>query len=206
MAVEQAVDPAVSRAKFDREIAAFRSLAAVYRARGIWLAETDFPTVVVGFVGTKLKPPPMAFAARLDFTNYDVHPPSVTIVHPVTGEAYALHELPTPFWRRVQPKFEVAGPDGRPTQVLGPMQMLQILQAHNPTHVPFLCLPGTREYHEHPAHTGDSWLLHRGRGEGTLAYIIEQLAKYGSEPLGGYAIKFQAEIVGFQPNPGVVPL
>jgi hypothetical protein len=35
------------------------------------------------------------------------------------------------------------------------------LDDHPFTHKPFLCLRGIREYHEHPQHSGDEWLLYR---------------------------------------------
>src|SRR5439155_19241848 len=36
-----------------------------------------------------------------------------------------------------------------------------LLDEHPTTHRPFLCLRGIREYHEHPQHSGDEWLLYR---------------------------------------------
>ena len=36
-----------------------------------------------------------------------------------------------------------------------------LLDDHPITHKPFLCLRGFREYHEHPQHSGDEWLLYR---------------------------------------------
>jgi len=36
-----------------------------------------------------------------------------------------------------------------------------LLDDHPTTHKPFLCVRGIREYHEHPQHSGDEWLLYR---------------------------------------------
>ena len=35
--------------------------------------------------------------------------------------------------------------------------------------------PGYVEYHDHPQHSGDSWLLHRRSGEGSLATICDRI-------------------------------
>jgi hypothetical protein len=191
--LEQAVDPAVSRAKFDREIASFRSLGAAYRNRGIWLLEAEFPTVLVGFLATKLTPAPVVFAARLDFANYDLVPPSVQIVHPLTGVPFRAHEAPQ-LVRRVPIQLPGALAAAN-TTIAVPFQIARLLQFHNPVDVPFLCLPGVREYHNHPAHTGDSWLLHRARGEGKLAHIVEQLAKYGAEVVQTFVVQVQTPAV-----------
>jgi hypothetical protein len=63
--------------------------------------------------------------------------------------------------------------------------------AHGPDEVPFVCLPGIREYHAHPAHSGDSWLLHRGQVEGTLNFILDVLHRYGAAPIRGFQIGMQ---------------
>jgi Predicted metal binding domain len=47
----------------------------------------------------------------------------------------------------------------------------------------FLCLPGTRAYHEHPAHSGDPWELHRKTGEGRLFALLETVWRYGAAPM-----------------------
>ena len=59
---------------------------------------------------------------------------------------------------------------------------------HDSEDVPFLCIPGVREYHEHPAHSGDSWLLHKGSGEGTLYFLLNTIYRYGVEPIPSYGI------------------
>jgi len=66
-----------------------------------------------------------------------------------------------------------------------------------PDEIPFLCLPGIREYHRIPRITGDSWLLHRGGAEGTLNWVLHQLWVYGVEPIDGYQMNIQVGIAGF---------
>jgi hypothetical protein len=72
-----------------------------------------------------------------------------------------------------------------------------------PDEIPFLCIPGVREYHQHPAHTGNSWLLHRGTGEGTLFFIVDQLWKYGVQGVASYNCQLAISINGFAPKLGI---
>jgi hypothetical protein len=185
---EQVVDPAVSRAKFDSEVAAYRALQEEYRRRGMFLIEAEFPKVFAIFASPKLIPAPIAFGIVLDFTNYDLWPPSVRLVHPFTKEPYKANELPTRLPRMMIPTLppELAAQG----VVAAPQAQDMVVDHGSPGEIPFLCLPGVREYHDHPAHTGDAWLLHRGRGEGTLHHILNVLFKYGVEPLQSYQIGF----------------
>lgn len=186
---ELLVDPAVSRVKFDRELDQLRGVASERRAQGWWLLDASFPDVLVAFVSPIVRPAPVLFGALINFANYDLWAPSVVIVDPFTNRPYLRRELAALgllFQRRIeQPAVEVPG--------LGMMQAnaaQDLLLSHSPDDVPFLCVPGVREYHNHPAHTGDSWLLHKGRGEGTLHFLLETISKYGAEPVRGYQLGF----------------
>ncbi len=196
--VEALIDPRVSKAKFDREVASYRQLEDDYLRRGWWLLKADFPQVFVVFAAPRLKPPTVIFGALLDFTNYDLWPPSVILVDPFTREPYLFKDLPSRFNRRAP-----GGPSPEMVQQLAaqgislPIPAQPIMVAHGPDQVPFLCLAGIREYHEHPAHSGDSWLLHRGQGEGTLHFILEQLYRYGVAPLTSFQIVLEPKIIGF---------
>lgn len=186
----QVVDPAVSRTKFDREVAEYRQLEATYRRRGWWLMEAEFPIVVVAFIATQLRPAPVVCAVRINFANYDVEPPSVQLIDPFTQQPYRASELPTVLLRRQTVQVQ-----GMP----GGAQMLSavpLMQAHQPTDIPFLCIPGVREYHAHPAHTGDGWLLHRGQGAGKLFPILNTIYQYGVQPITEYGVGLR--VVGFQ--------
>lgn len=190
----QFVDEAVSRRKFDREIAQYRQLEGTYRRRGWFLVEADFPTVLVLFTALKLRPQTLVCAVRLDFTNYDLVPPSVTFVDPGTGEALPLKSLTFQMLR-------LSGVENATQETITAMAQQQrlavqpLLQAHNPDDVPFLCLPGVREYHDHPAHTGDSWLLHRRSGEGSLHFILEHVWASAINPI--QALNYQIQQIAF---------
>ena len=76
------------------------------------------------------------------------------------------------------------------------VQEQPLMQAY-PDGIPFLCIAGVREYHEHPAHSGDVWELHRPVGAGRLVRILEVIDTYGIRPLKGYNINLTPQIAGF---------
>jgi Predicted metal binding domain len=202
--VSQVVDPGVSRAKFDREVATYRDLEATYRKRGWLLLEAKFPEVFVAFAATKLRPAPIVAAVILDFTDYDLQPPSVRFVDPFTREKLLFSNVGFQMLRR--PQMPGVPPEMIATMIQqGAIQLSSLLQANRLDDYPFLCLPGIREYHDNPAHTGDSWLLHRGSGEGSLAFILEKIWTYGSDPLSTYNIQVQAQVHGIVPNLQGIP-
>ena len=95
MSEPQFADPAVSRRKFDREIAEFRSHADEYRRRGWLLAEAEFPHALVILATAKTQPISILCGVWFDYSNYDAAPPSVRLVHPLTREPYKWSEVPT---------------------------------------------------------------------------------------------------------------
>jgi hypothetical protein len=195
------VDPAVSRAKFDREIRAFRRLAADYRKRGWFLADASFPTALVVMAAPQLKPPAVVAGVLFDYTDYDLRPPSVRLVDPFSAEPYRAKDLPVQLFRQVEDgnfRVEIAGPVGAPTPKL--MARQPLMQSYSPDEIPFLCLAGVREYHDHPGHSGDSWELHRPSGAGRLVRLIEVIDRYGVRPLSGYNLALEPKIVGFVQN------
>jgi hypothetical protein len=168
----QVVDPQVSRDKYAVEIMLFRQNYSHYRTRGILLLEEAFPNVRLAFCSVKVRPYPVLFAVCINFTNYDLDPPSVSFIDAFSYSPILITQLPHQFPRKI-------------SQIQNQLnlQPLVIAQADN---IPFFCIPGVREYHHHPAHTGDSWLLHRGiAGEGTLGFLIEKLHQYGVSAVNG---------------------
>jgi Predicted metal binding domain len=192
----QVTDPRVSRAKFEREIREFRRLAGIYRERGWFLAEATFPVVVAVLAAHQVKPSSLVLGVRFDYADYDFRPPSVQIVDPFTAVPYATRDLPTNLPRAVPgAPVQIAGvPEGFPvTRVAQPL-----LQSYGPEEVPFLCIPGVREYHDHPGHSGDAWELHRRSGAGRLVRLLEVIDRYGTAPITGYNVQLQVKITGFQ--------
>jgi len=185
---QQYVDPEVSRKKFDRELADYRRLERDYQRRGWFLAESTFPTVLVVLAAAHLSPPPVVTGVLFDYTNYDARPPSVRLVNPFTREPYRASQLPTPLNRRVEQPLPGA-PDG--------MQMVAVqslMQAYTQEDIPFLCLAGVREYHDHPGHSGDPWELHRPNGAGALVRLLDVVHTYGVAPMAGWSVNFNPQV------------
>jgi hypothetical protein len=207
MAAEQFVEPKVSRLKFEREIREYRRSEGEYRKRGWLLIKASFPHVLVVLCATKVKPPAVITGVSFDFTNYDAVPPSVRLVNPFTSDPYKASELPTVLKRQVtSPANGFQLPPGiMPPGAGSPRMITQqpLMQSYGPDDIPFLCVAGVREYHEHPAHSGDAWELHRVSGAGRLVRILEVIDTYGVRPISGYNVELVPRVTGFMQS--VVP-
>lgn len=194
-----ATDQRVAQRKYDEEIKNFRRMESVYRERGIWLISADFPRVIIAFATPKSPNVFVPFAAEIDFTDYDAEPLSVVLVHPVTLKRLKMSE--------VLPQFSM-GMAGRMIRLRtlnnGQVVTDQILQAFDDSR-PFLCIAGVREYHDNPAHTGDSWWLHRRAGEGTLSHIVNLIWAYGVKNIIAPQMNLQVQFAGFSLQPEVEP-
>ncbi len=178
------VDPGVSRAKVQRDLDAWDMQRDVYRARG-WVLLDVYNGLVVDVAmfsrleGTTPGPvPTVPVCVRIDYRNYDLWAPSVTFIDPLTRSP-----APPP----------VRAFNATPS---GPRDVL--LDAHPTSGRPFLCLPGVREYHEHPQHSGDYWLLHRSQGTGSLLVLCERLWRLMARSLVGVSL----ELVVLKPPMG----
>lgn len=174
------LDAEVARAKFAEAIAQYRAHEASYLAQGCWLLSAEFPKALFAFVHPQLRPHGVIFGAEFDFANYDLWPISVRFMEPFKRQPYTPKTVPTPLTR------------------LTPGGPVPLIQAHSENDIPFLCLQGVREYHNHPAHTGDAWLLHRGKGEGTLTHLLSVLIEYGINAVRSYQFGLNITINGFQ--------
>lgn len=150
----------VSRAKLAAEIEDWQANAAIYTRRGWLLLDRGPLHVEVAFLAAVplvgvFTIPVVTACVRLDYTNYDLWPPSLTFIDPRTREPASP---------------AVRAPATTPVGVRD-----ALIDGHPDTGRPFLCLPGIREYHNHPQHTGDDWLLHRAIGTGRLAVICEHV-------------------------------
>ena len=200
----QSVDETVSRAKFAREVAQFCAHEAAHRRRGCFLLDATFPQVFVAFAAPRLKPAALVGAVVIDFTDYDLQPPSVTFVDPFTRESLRSADMTMQMVRRPpMPGMPPEMFEGLLTS--GQLQPSLMIQTHGPDERPFLCLPGVREYHEHPAHTGDAWLLHRASGSGSLHFLVEQILTYGVNPVDQWRIELRPTVAGFAIQAASIP-
>jgi hypothetical protein len=210
-----AVHPQVARTKYAREVENLSRDAAHYRSLGVFLLEADYPTVLIGFAAPKLKPAPFVFAMEADYSDYDLLPPSVRFVDPFTSVPYKASELPTKMLRQVGPArpanlpvpsppeaAEVGGaraeaPGPVPVPMMGGLMIVEhqpLLQDYGPDEIPFLCLPGVREYHEHPGHSGDAWELHRRNGAGSLVRLVDVVRTYAVDPVAGWQVNLTPQV------------
>lgn len=188
----QSVDPLVSQEKFGTEVAAYRRIERGQQERGWWVLEASFPVIFAVFATPRVQPPAVVCGVLIDFTNYDLEPPSVRLVDPFTRRPYLMKELPTVLLRS-----QLAAQPGMPVGIgMQVVTATPLMQAHGPDDVPFLCVAGVREYHNHPAHSNDSWLAHRGSGAGTLFNILSTIYHYGVQPITDFNVGLR--VTGFQ--------
>lgn len=168
----------VSRRKLARQLELWDQNSELNARRGWWMLRRDPLVVEVAFLarvafGERLLPV-VTVCTRLDYTNFDLWPPSVTFIDPITRQT-----VPPP----VRAMDRVTGSD----EVRD-----ALVDGHPTTGLPFLCLPGVREYHSHPQHTGDDWLLHRRLGEGDLAVICERIWRRMARNVLGLRVGIQS--------------
>lgn len=165
------VDPDVSRAKFDQELSKLTEQRRTLERRGIFVLQCSaFPIVELIYVPRhplRLVIPAVqsgpiflpqgamalaeisslaarAFKARFDLSDYDLRAPSLELRDAWTDSLLDYNLM----FRALEYERD------RKAHVV-------LLGDHPITHKPFLCLRGIREYHEHPQHSGDDWLLYR---------------------------------------------
>ncbi len=173
------VDRELSREKLLRELELWGN-NAMHRERGWILLDVDEDALVVELaflaqISTSVGSSPLpivACAIRLTYENYDLWPPSLTFISAFTRQPIRPHV------RAFQ-----ANPQGLRDVVI---------DSHPETNQPFLCLAGIREYHTHPQHTGDNWLLHRELGEGSITTICDRVWRYMVNSIIGVGVHMQA--------------
>jgi hypothetical protein len=160
--------PSVARLKYERELDRLRQQSELLESRGIFVrASSRFPFIrvvltarspvsMVGNVRQGIGSIPQQFVfelpylsaraieARFDLTDYNLRAPSLIFTDPWTGSILSYDSM----FRALE--YEKS----RGAHVV-------LLGDHPVTHKPFLCMRGIREYHEHPQHTGDDWLLYK---------------------------------------------
>jgi hypothetical protein len=169
------VDPEVCAKKFATEVSILDSQKDLLRSLGCYIVRVQFPEIDALLVPTRKlaiafpEPPPgrrsptnpnlrqyqlltlpgldfatpMAFGVRFGLDDYDLRAPSLTFRHPTTWQLLPHAHIP-------------AG-----VHIVKNEGMNVVHATHPVTGAPFFCLAGVREYHEHPQHTGDDWLLYR---------------------------------------------
>lgn len=178
------IDPQVSQKKFNQEVSLLSNHKETLNKWGVVIQEASYPVVKTIFIpsfklkltvpvnippGTPLPPginlpenlPPgskiqamvtkevpnlsaRAFGALISLDDFDQRAPSVIFCDPFTWKEIPHNEL----FRG----HHIGEKDKAFNVILG---------NHPVTKRAFLCMRGIREYHEHPQHTGDDWMLYR---------------------------------------------
>ena len=123
----------------------------------------------------------MPLAVRFGFENYDLWPPSVALIDPITRRWLQIPRLAA---------LDYTNQDA----ASAPANLF--VGGHPATGHVFFCVPGVREYHTHPEHTGDDWLLHRCEGLGTLGQLCDLLWRLAVRPVTGLNFIAQRLAVG----------
>jgi hypothetical protein len=171
------IDPEISLLKFNREVQQLLSLKDDLRKRGWIIEKHEFPLVRITFIGRHILPRIAVCTVDIDFSNYDIIAPSVRFLDPFSFEP-AIY----------LPHAEQLPANGRQSPIKGSYmeggKSLDIILNHADNGLPFLCMPGVREYHEHPQHTNDPWQNHRKGFSGhILYYLLDRIDSYCVEPL-----------------------
>lgn len=169
------VDPAVSAAKLDRQLEDWEANAEIYRQRGWQLLGREGLEVDIAFttrlpVGLANDLVAVPLAIRLGFHNYDVWPPSLRVIDPITRRWLELPRV-----RAID--FDNTNDTGIPLDLF--------IDHHPDTGRVFLCKVGTREYHTHFEHSGDDWLLYRDQGFGTIGRLCDVLWRTAVRTIAG---------------------
>ncbi len=173
------VDPEVTARKFAEELALWKAHGDLTK-RGWIILREDFvqPSLELALLARLATSvgvshlPVVVCAIRLTYENYDLWPPSLTFIDVFAREASYPHV-----------RAFLSTPEG-PRDVL--------IDGHPSSNQPFLCLPGIREYHVHPQHTGDDWMIHRASKEGSISTIADRIWRMMARNVVGFGVSVQA--------------
>ncbi len=167
------VNPDVNARKIERELELWDANAEAYSRRGWIMLRREPPVLDIAFqarlpIGGNIVPV-VAACVQIDLTNFDLWAPSVEFIDPISRD-YAPPVA----------KALVETEGGAQNLIVG---------THPDTGRPFFCIPGVRQYHSHPQHTGDPWLLHRPLRGGSLTLICERIWQTMARTLLGVQIQ-----------------
>ncbi len=141
------IDPDVSRRKFARALELLDGDSATFVNEEKWeVISRDFPLFQVVWTHPRSA---RRVGFRFLFDDWDAFPPRVDLFDPATSALLSWAAWPKGSW---------AVGDGHPV-----------------TRRPFLCLPGVREYHEHPSHLNDLWAPLRALDSYTMLPLMHRV-------------------------------
>lgn len=146
------MNPAVSRRKFEREVEAVRQYVAGRRKGYEWeLIHAVYPRAVLDMPTAST-----TYRLRIYANSWDAEPASYRFIDPTDPKYNRI--LPAAAWPRGGTPF-----------------LLDHMTPREPKPVPnrpFICLPGTREYHAHKSHQNAPWDARRGDPEYSFTAML----------------------------------
>ena len=141
------IDPEVSQLKFQRALAQLDGGAAGFAGDAGWVViGRTYPLFEVIWTHPRTK---RQVGFRFNFDSWDAIPPSLELFDPDTKATLQWERWPQGGWAVGSP--------------------------HPLTQKPFLCLPGIREFHDHPSHTADAWPALRGLSSYSMLYLMQRV-------------------------------
>ncbi len=159
---------------------------AEYRRKGWIMVHADLKELAVELAFLALVPlgatqlPIVVPTIRLEYDNYDLWPPSLTFIDLFSGRP-------------------VRSPLAQAYLITAPGDVRNVLMT-NKAGKQFLCLPGTREYHEHPDHDGDIWALHRPTRAGAIAVVCDRVWTTMTSGVSGIGFQIQPVLAAASPT------
>lgn len=84
-------------------------------------------------------------------------------------------------WDELAPSIEILNPDGSLWPAPLPVGGIFHNGPHPTTGKPFVCMRGSREFHNHPNHLSEKWDTYRPQEGMNLLGIMQQLVNYWRE-------------------------
>lgn len=158
------MDSAVSRRKFAAEVARLKAYIAERRPGFEWkLVEAAFPRFIVDMpAGNK------SYRMRIYANEWDARPASYRFIDPADDRYNTI--LPAKDWPKGGTPFLLAH--------MTPGEERPIANR------PFICLPGTREYHAHKSHQNTPWEPLRGDAEYSFTALLIAIQNRVTERVG----------------------
>ena len=120
-----------------------------------------------------------ALLALAKLRGWEVHTASYPIVDVtfVSDERLPLRvKMDAPNWNDTPPSISLLSASGEQCPAVKlPKQGMFNGSAHNVTGLPFICSPGSLEYHTHTSHIPDVWMNYRARSGYNLPGILTQI-------------------------------
>lgn len=124
-------------------------------------------------------------AARRGWILHSIEFPTIDCTFAAEGRTPLRVRFQCDNWNDSPPSISLHAADGAPLAAL-PNNPTGVFNgsAHPTANRPFICMRGSREYHTHPSHVGESWEPLRGQESFRLGGILTQIWNAWSKGAG----------------------